>query len=197
MKRTTTVAVSLLHFAACLPASADCMGQTPRYVEMKVESCRSAIPLVQSAIVGREYSSQEAKQVEISTAHLYIIRGRPLAEVDLIQWYSQGDFRHYVGRKAPIESESRDFMVISYGGCEPLSNGKPLIFDINPDKPCRDSIAIINGKKPNETDGRLILEMAEVEYIDDQDSFKDMKDARKRMNETRYQTQPVEENVRR
>jgi hypothetical protein len=88
-------------------------------------------------------------------------------------------------------------MVISHGGCEPLSNGKPLIFDINPDKPCRDSIAIINGKKPNETDGRLILEMAEVEYIDDQDSFKDMKDARKRMNETRYQTQPVEENVRR
>ena len=158
---------------------------------MKVESCRSAIPSVQSAIVGREYSSQEAKEVGISAAHLYLIRARPLAEMDLIQWYSQGDFRRYVGRRAAIESEARDFMVISYGGCEPLSNGKPLIFDINPDKPCRDNVVTINGKKMNETDARLILEMAEVELVDEQERFEDMVDAKKRMNETSYRTRPL------
>jgi hypothetical protein len=183
MKRTACVAITLTHLATCLPASADCISQIPRYVEMKVESCENATSLVQAAIVGKGYSLQEAKEINLSAASLYIIRARVLAEIDLIEWYSQGDIRRYVVRRGPVESKARDFMVVSHGGCEPLAHGSKLIFDFNPDKPCRDIVVAINGKQPKETDARLILTHAEVKYVSDQDDFEDMEKAYQRMQE--------------
>ena len=107
---------------------------------MRVETCVSAVPLVQSTVAGREYSPQEAELVKMSAANLYIIHAKVLAEMDLIEWYSRGGIRRYAGRRVPIESKPRDYMVVYDGGCEQLATGKAQIFDINPEKPCRDIV---------------------------------------------------------
>ena len=183
MKRIVCIVVPAVFLATCVTAAADCMGNFPRYAELKVESCVSAAPLVQSAIEGKEYSPSELQLVKLSAEHLYIIHAQALAEMDLIEWRSHGSLRRYVGKREPIESKPRDYLVISYGGCADLPTGKPLIFDINPEKPCRDMIVVINGKQAAETDARLILDLPEVSYDPDQEQYEDIASARKRLQE--------------
>ena len=155
------------------------MSNHPGYAEVKVESCTSAVPLVQSAIADKGYSSRENVLVEVMAANLYIIHAKVLAQVDMIEWYSKNDIRRFVGRREPLESKARDYLVVSHGGCADLLIDKAQIFDINPEKPCRDVKSFINGKEDNETDARLILDLPLMEYLPYQDELENMEIAKK------------------
>jgi hypothetical protein len=184
MKRILWITVSLTHLAASLPATADCIGPLPRYVEMRVESCVSAVPSAKSAVVDKDYSLRETEAVSTSAAYLYIIHAKVLADIDIIEWHSRDGLRRYKGRQKLIQSETRDYMVVSYVGCEQLAKGSALIFDIHENKPCRDSIAIINGQEAKETDAKLILDLPLVKYFPDQEEIEDIQNANKRLQVT-------------
>ncbi|HET7809237.1 MAG TPA: hypothetical protein VFL16_01540 [Steroidobacteraceae bacterium] len=160
--------LAVLALVGCLSlvstAAADCMGQTPRYLEMRVESCASAAARVQAAIEGKGYSDSQRRLVELSAQQLYVIRATPVAAVDLLNWFSDGSDRWYRGPRKPIQGEpARDYLVLLDGNCESLSTSKPHIFDANPEKPCRDfKLLDGNGKAALETDARLLVDLPEV-----------------------------------
>jgi hypothetical protein len=151
---------------------------------MRVESCASAVPATESAIMGKNYSLPEMQQVKNSTANLYVIHAKVVADIDLVEWYSRGHLRRYRATREAIESEALDYVVVLYGGCEQLATDRPLIFDTNARKPCRDTIAIINDREARETDARLILDFPMVSYLSDQEEIEDIRNADKRLQAT-------------
>lgn len=182
--------VSYLSFAST--AGAECIYQTPRFVEMSVESCSSASQVAQSAIEAKGYSDWEKASVDASAKYLFVIRAKRLADVDIIEWYSQGQIHRYKGPRAPIKDDAlRDYLAIAHGGCEQLT-AVPLIFNLHAERPCRDSIAIINGEKAKETNARLLIELPEVSYFPGQDTLQTIEDANKRLQATgKFTPRPV------
>lgn len=141
------------------------MGASPRYVEMEVETCSSAQPLAQASIEGKQYPEWDAKEVEFLANYLFVVRARQLADVDLIDWFSHGSLYHYRGQRDAIEGDTaRDYLVIAaYGGCKQLLEPRIHLFDVNPDKPCRDM-----GPVSRETEPRLLIALPEAALVDEQ-----------------------------
>lgn len=163
-------------------AGAECIYQMPRFVEMSVESCSSASQLAQSAVEGKGYSEWQKASVDASAKYLFIIRAKQLADVDIMEWYSRGQIHRYKGPQTPIKGDvPRDYLVIAQGGCEQLTTTSPLLFNVHAEKPCRDSLAIVNGEEAKETDARLLIELPEVSYFPDQGTLQTLEDAIKRL----------------
>jgi hypothetical protein len=142
---------------------------------MSVESCSSASGLAQSVIEGRGYTEWQKEAVEASARNLFVIHAKQLADVDIVEWYSQGGIRKYKGARQPIKGDvAQDYIVVAYGGCEQLTTTMPLVFDLNAEKPCRDSKVVINGEEAKETDARLLIELPELRYFPDQEGLEDM-----------------------
>jgi hypothetical protein len=170
---------------ATTQALADCMGRMPRFMEMTVESCSGAGRLAQSSIQGKGYSEQEKGLVDVSAKFLFIIRARQLADVDIVEWYSKDAIRRYRGARKPIEDVvPHDYLVMSLGGCEQLMAAKPLIFNLNAEKPCRDFKVTLNGEEAKETDARLLITVPEVSYFPDQEALEDIQSLDKRLQGT-------------
>jgi hypothetical protein len=140
---------------------------------MEVEACSSAQPLARSSIEGKQYEDWEAKSVESLAEYLLVIRARQLADVDLIEWFSHGDFHRYRGVRDAIQGDvARDYLVIgAYGGCEQLLEKRVHLFNANTEKPCRDM-----GEEPKEKDPRLLIHLPEV-ALEDEDGLNDISKA--------------------
>jgi hypothetical protein len=182
MKSSLTVLALVGGLSFVSAAAADCIGHIPRFVEMRVESCTSASPLARSAIEGQGYTDSQRQMVELTAQSLFVIRATPLAAVDMLEWYSDGDLQRYRWVQKRIQGDiARDYLAVSYGRCEALQSSKPLLFDVNPDTPCHDVRSTsIDGREFPETDARLLLELPLVSLWDDE-TIEDMDAAHKRM----------------
>jgi hypothetical protein len=149
---------------------------------MQVESCASAIPLARAAIEGKGYTERQKQAVEMSAEHLFVVRARQVADVDILQWHSAGSIHWYRGPSRPIDGDGvREYLVTSFEGCEALLTKLPRIYDVNPDPPCRDSVAAINGQAVKETDARVLTGLPEASYFPDQETLESLDAARGRL----------------
>jgi hypothetical protein len=164
IRKSLLVSVAVTYLSAS-PVSAECMGSVPRFVEMEVENCSSAQPLARASIEGKQYPEWDANTVEFLAGYLFVVRARQLAYVDLIDWFSHGNMHHYRGPRDAIEGDAaRDYVVIAaYGGCKQLLEPRVHLFDVNPEKPCRDM-----GPVSRETEPRLLITLPEAALIDEE-----------------------------
>ena len=125
---------------------------------MRIESCTSALEPTLATIGERGYTEWEVSSVRSSAAHISIVRAQPVADLDIIIWYSQGNQRTYKANETPIaDGNARDYILLATGldKCEESYLGKTLVFDTKGFTRCRD--ARVNDHK--ETDAAYILDL--------------------------------------
>jgi hypothetical protein len=175
MRQSIIVAVLCAHVATTSIAFADCVYPVDRYVELRVDSCASAIERVKSAIVGKGYTEQEMGYVQLFANNMVVVHAQQLADIEIIFWYSEGNLRRYKGNRKEIKAApARDYLVAAPAGCGQLNIGKPQMYNIYGNKACHDNIVLVDGKEPNETNPGLILNLLELSYLWDQESLENI-----------------------
>jgi hypothetical protein len=125
---------------------------------MRIESCTSAIEPTLSTIGERGYTESEVSSVRRSAADISIVRARPVADLDIILWYSQGDQRIYKANETRIANgRASDYILLATGldECEKSYLGKTRVFDTKGFTRCRD----VRVKGDKETDAAYILDL--------------------------------------
>ena len=156
--RTIGAYLAIATYMSASVAGAECIYPVPRFLQMKIESCTSAIEPTLSKIGERGHTESEVSSVRLSAADISIVRARPVADLDIILWYSQGDQRIYKANETRIANGSaRDYILLATGldECEKSYLGKILVFDTKGFTRCRD--VRVDGYK--ETDAAYILDL--------------------------------------
>lgn len=93
------------------PGRAEDKADIPVYVEMKVLSCSSALPLVEQKIKLEGYSAKELEETRISARYFSLFTAQPLQEVEYIRSYYDHSIDTYKGRiKTLNKAVVRQFM---------------------------------------------------------------------------------------
>lgn len=77
---------------------AEDIASIPIYVEMKVISCTSALPLIEQKIKNAGYTNEELEHTRLSARGLGLLTAQPLQEVEYIQSFYDHSSDVYKGR---------------------------------------------------------------------------------------------------
>ncbi|MBI3726866.1 MAG: hypothetical protein HY254_00875, partial [Burkholderiales bacterium] len=111
MKSLILPMLALLALTLAVPVRAEDKADIPAYVEMKVLSCSSALPLIEQKIKGEAYSAKELEETRISARYFSLFTAQPLQEVEYIRSYYDHSIDAYKGRiKTLNKAVVRQFM---------------------------------------------------------------------------------------
>lgn len=122
----------MLALVLAAPGRAEDIAHIPVYMEMKVLSCSSALPLVEQKIKGEGYSAKELEETRTSAKYLSLFTAQPLQEVEYIKSYYDHSMDTYKGRvKTLNKAVVRQFMSPgnSVDFCNTYYFGKTQVFE--------------------------------------------------------------------
>ncbi|BBB59398.1 hypothetical protein UNDKW_1125 [Undibacterium sp. KW1] len=124
--------LTVLMLAIAAPGRAEDIANIPAYVEMKVLSCSSALPLIEQKIKGGDYSARELEETRSSAKYFALFTAQPLKEVEYIRSYYDHSVDTYKGRiKTLDKAVVRQFMSPGHDVdfCNTYYLGKTQVFE--------------------------------------------------------------------
>ncbi|MFZ2999685.1 MAG: hypothetical protein WA071_05100 [Undibacterium umbellatum] len=134
-----TLILTMLALTLAVPGHAEDITSIPSFVEMKVLSCSSALPLIEQKIKGEGYSAKELEETRISAKYFSLFTAQPLQEVEYIRSYYDHSMDTYKGRiKNLNKTVVRQFMSPgnSVDFCNTYYLGKTQVFEITKGLSC-------------------------------------------------------------
>lgn len=131
--------LALLTLTLAVPGRSEDKAGIPVYVEMKVLSCSSALPLIEQKIKGEGYSAKELEETRISARYFSLFTAQPLQEVEYIRSFYDHGIDTYKGRiKTLNKAVVRKFMSPGHDidFCNTYYLGKTQVFEITESISC-------------------------------------------------------------
>ena len=134
----------LLALSLTAPGRAEDIAPISAYVEMKVLSCASALPLIEQKVKGQGYSAKELEETRISAKYLSLFTAQPLQEVEYIKSYYDHSIATYKGRTKTLNKAAvRQFMSPGHDVdfCNTYYLGKTQVFETTEGLSCGETKA--------------------------------------------------------
>jgi len=93
------------------PVFGKCVSPKEAYVEMKVLACQSYERLAETEVVfsrDEQFSSQK-KMVDEDIRKSSVVTAKPLNDVEVIRWFSNGRWRTHMGKRSPLSDERAEY----------------------------------------------------------------------------------------